>query len=107
MVDEAAMNELRAVAPGAQEMVEAGITYIHLPQLKLPCAPGTVEALLCIQQHGGYTTRLFLSQPVNGKGANWSTHQMFGKTWYTWSWNNVPAKIRPTQILCGHLDAFK
>lgn len=107
MVDETAMNELRVVVPGAQEMIEAGITFIHLPELKLPCAPGTVEALLCIQQHSGYTTRLFLSQPVGGKGANWSTHQIFGRTWHTWSWNNVPANIRPAQILRGHLDAFK
>jgi hypothetical protein len=66
-----------------------------------------VEALLCIQQHGGYTTRLFLSQIVPDKGANWSTHQIFGRTWHTWSWNNVPANIRPAQILRCHLDAFK
>jgi hypothetical protein len=107
MVDEAAMNELRAIAPGAQEMSEAGITYIHLPTLKLPCAPGDVEALLCTQQHGGYTTRLFLSQPASGKGTNWSPHQIFGKTWHTWSWNNVPANIRPAEILRCHLDAFQ
>jgi hypothetical protein len=107
MLDEAAMNELRAVVSGAQEMIEAGITYIHLPELKLPCALGTTEALLCVQQHGGYTTRLFLSKPVSGKGANWSTHQILGRTWHTWSWNNVPANIRPAQILRGHLEAFR
>jgi hypothetical protein len=107
MVDDAAMSELRTLVPGAREMVEAGITYIHLPQLRLPGALGTVEALLCIQQHGGYTPRLFLSQAVTGKGANWSVHQIFGKNWHTWSWNNVPANIRPAQILVGHMDALK
>lgn len=107
MVDEAAMNELRAISAGAQEMSEAGINYVYLPKLKLPCAPGDVEALLCIQQHGGYTTRLFLSKPVPGKGANWTTHQILGKTWHTWSWNNVLADIRPAQILGAHLDALK
>ena len=107
MVDEAAMNELRAINPGAQEMSEAGITYIHLPILKLPCAPGEVEALLCIQQHGGYTTRLFFSLQVPGKGANWTSHQILGRVWYTCSWNNVPANIRPAEILRCHLDAFR
>jgi hypothetical protein len=107
MVGEAAMRELQTIVSGAQEMTEGGITYIHLPQLKLPCAPGAVEALLCIQQHGGYTTRLFLSQPVPGKGNNWSTHQILGRPWHTWSWNNVPANLRPAEILTGHLGAFR
>lgn len=107
MVSEAALGELRAISPGAQEVIEAGITYILLPQLKLPCAPGMVEALLCIQQHGGYTTRLFLSVQVTGKGNNWSCHQIFGRQWWTWSWNNVPANVRPAEILAGHLRAFQ
>jgi hypothetical protein len=107
MVDDAAMKELRAICPGAQEMIEAGIAYIHLPQLTLPCAPGVVEGLLCIQQHGGYTTRLFLSQQVPQKGSNWSVHQILGRTWHTWSWNNVPATLRPAEILIGHMRAFR
>ena len=69
MVDEAAMGELRTICPGAQEINEGGIAYILLPELKLPCAPAIVEALLCIQQHGGYTTRLFLAQQVPGPEA--------------------------------------
>lgn len=107
MVDEAAMKELSAVSPGAQEMTEGGITYIYLPQLRLPCGPGIVEGLLCIQQHGGYTTRLFLSQRIPGKGANWTVHQVLGRTWHTWSWNNVPANLRPAEILAGHLRAIR
>ena len=107
MLDEALMTEVWALVPGAREMVEAQITYIHLPQLKLPCPPGTVEALLCIQQHGGYTTRLFLAQQVPGKGQNWSSFQIFGKTWHTPSWNNVPANLRPAQILRLHLETYK
>ncbi len=107
MVEEATMKELFAICPGAQEMIEGGITYIYLPQLKLPCAPGLIDGLLCIQQHGGYTTRLFLSQPVSGKGANWSVHEIVGRTWHTWSWNNVPANLRPAEILAGHLRTFR
>src|SRR5438445_12426029 len=106
MVDAAAMDELRTICPGAQEMIDGGITYIYFPELKPPCAPGIMEALLCIQQHGGYTTRLFLSQQVPGKGQNWTTHQILGKTWYTPSWNNVPANLRPAQILRLHLETY-
>ena|SRR5260221_10340586 len=106
-MDDAAMNELRSVCPGAEEMSEGGITYIRLPSLKLPSAPGVVDALLCPQQHGGYATRLFLSAPVPGKGDNWTTHQIFGHTWHTWSWKDVPANIRPLEILLSHLDALR
>jgi hypothetical protein len=52
MVHTAAMGEQHTICPGAQEIREAGITYIRLPELKLPCARGVAEALLRIQQHG-------------------------------------------------------
>lgn len=107
MIAGSSMEELRAISPGAQEMTEAGISYLLLPRLKLPCAPGVVDALLCIQQHGGYTTRLFLSEQVPGKGNNWTCHQIFGRVWWTWSWNNVPANLRPAEILAGHVQAFQ
>src|SRR5713101_2478608 len=68
------MDDLRRMCPGAQEMPEGGIEYILLPGLKHPCAPGTLDALLCPQQHGGYATRLFLSVAIPGKGNNWSAH---------------------------------
>jgi len=38
---------------------------------------------------------------------NWTCHQIFGRSWYTWSWNNVPANLRPAEILAGHLRAFQ
>src|SRR5205807_2229068 len=86
VISEDAMSELRAICAGAQEMIEAAITYVYLPQLRLSCAPAPLDALLCIQQHSGYATRLFLSAQIQGKGNNWSSHQILGKTWYTWSW---------------------
>jgi hypothetical protein len=107
MVSPEAMDELRAICPGAEEKLEGNITYVYLPNLLLPCQPNEVDALLCIQQHGGYTTRLFLSVQIPGKGANWSTHTILSRTWYTWSWNNVPAGLRPAEILIGHLRAFR
>jgi hypothetical protein len=106
-VADESMEELKQFSTGAQEMTEAGITYVYLPGLKLPCAPGIVDGLLCVQQHGGYTTRLFLSVPVHGKGQNWTTHVILSRTWHTCSWNNVPANQRPAEILAQHLRAFR
>lgn len=104
---EDAMRELKQICPGAQVMAEGGITYIFLPGLKHPCAPGILDGLLCPQQHGGYTTRLFLSAAVPGKGNNWSAHAILSRTWYTWSWNNVTANQRPVEILAQHMRALR
>jgi hypothetical protein len=101
------MDDLMRMCPGAQAMPEGGIEYILLPGLKHPCAPGTLDALLCPQQHGGYLTRLFLSAPIAGKGNNWSTHVILSRTWHTWSWNNVPANQRLAEILAQHLRALR
>jgi hypothetical protein len=105
MVDPVSFAEIKAVYPGAAEMNEGGITFIFLPNLILPprCVPRSVDGLLSLSQHGGYTTRLFLSQPVHGAGNNWTVHSIFGKTWHTWSWNNVPSGLRPVEILAEHL----
>src|SRR5436309_5843727 len=82
VIPEDAMSELRTICAGAQEMVEAAIRYVYLPKLKLSCASAALDGLLCVQQHSGYATRLFLSAQVPGKGNNWSAHQILGKTWY-------------------------
>lgn len=103
------LEELQEISPGAREYVETSVKYIHLPILKLPagCVPSSVEALLCLAPRDGYTTRLFLSSPITGRGANWTTHRILDKTWHTWSWNNVPGTLRPTQILAEHLRALR
>jgi len=101
------LEELRRLCPGAQELPQGGTEYIFLPALKHPCAPGTLDALLCPQQHSGYPTRLFLSAPITGKGANWSTHTILGRTWHTWSWNHVSSDQRLAEILAQHLRALR
>ena len=109
MVTPEALSELAAICPGVAEMTEGGLTYIHLPGLKILNAGGTVvvDALLCPQARDGYSTRLFLSQPIPGRGANWTTHRILDRTWHVWSWNGVPADLRPAQILAGHLRALR
>jgi hypothetical protein len=68
---------------------------------------GIVEALLCLAGRDGYPTRLFLSRQVVGKGANWSVHRILDKAWHTWSWKDVPADLRPLEILTSHLDGLR
>jgi hypothetical protein len=101
--------ELNAICPGAKEMPEGGLFYVFLPALKISTAGQILEldALLCPQLRDGYATRLFLSQAVPDRGNNWTTHQILGRTWCTWSWNNVSASQRPAQILAGHLVALR
>lgn len=103
------LQEVRLVCIQAEAMVEGGQDYIHLPALTLPagCNPRQVDALLCLSQHSGYPTRLFLAQPTTGRGNNWTTHVIFGKTWYTWSWNYVLSAIRPMEILAEHLRGLR
>ena len=109
MLTPEALSELTVMCPGVTEMPEGGLTYIHLPGLKISTGEGTIvlDALLCPQARDGYLTRLFLSQPVPGRGANWNTHRILDRTWHTWSWNGVSADLRPAQILAGHLAAFR
>lgn len=109
MVAAGHLQELSALCEEVREITEGGKMYIHLPRLRLPrgCVPGEVEGLLCVQEYSGYATRLFLSQPVAGRGANWSVHHILGRTWHSWSWNNVSAQMRPAEILAEHLRALR
>lgn len=101
------MEELRQICPDAKEMSEGGVTYILLPALKLPCPPGVVTGVLCPQQHSGYATRLFLSIEIPGKGANWRSHVILSRTWYTPSWKDVAASQRLAAILVQHLRVYR
>lgn len=103
------LQELADLCGEVRELSEGGRAYIHIPRLKLPsgCSPSETEALLCLQEHSGYATRLFLSHPVPGRGANWSVHYILGRPWHSWSWNNVSAQMRPAAILAEHLRALR
>ncbi len=110
MITDEQLAELRTVCPGAVLMKEGEIAYVFLPTLRLPnsCSPNEVEALL---RPGpgpdGYTTRLYLSVPFPSKGQNWTVHQILARTWHTFSYNNVPADVRPIEILANHLKVLR
>jgi hypothetical protein len=109
MVDQGQLKELGGMYPDVRVISEGGYHFVHIPKLTLPAGsrPAEVEALLCPQSRDGYSTRLFLSAPVSGKGNNWTQHRIADRTWHTWSWQNVHAGQRLTQILLGHLEAFR
>lgn len=101
--------DLLTLCDAAEIQSEAGIQFIYLRQLRFRVngVVRVVDALLCPTSHSGYTTRLFLSQPVQEKAANWSVHQVLGRPWHTWSWQGVPANLPLPQMLLCHLDALK
>lgn len=115
MTDEVAvedrLDELRAVCPQLTQLFEAGREYIFLPNLAVATESKVVvmDALLRAGEHSGYATRLFLAQPLPGKGrgGGWSAHNICGRTWHTWSWRDVPAELPLLQILLGHLWALR
>jgi len=109
VIQENQMSPLISLCPEAVVMADAGTNYIYLPKLKIRSAQTVlrIDALLCPVKHGGYMTRLFLSEKIPGRGNNWSTHSILGRTWHTWSWNNVPESLSPTQILSAHMRALQ
>ncbi len=109
MIDPKDLDELRLMCGDVSVLSEGGVDLVFIPRLMLPpgCTPHETSALLCVGPHSGYTTRLFLSAHIPGKAANWTQHIVAGKLWHTWSWNQVPATLRPAEILAEHLRGLR
>ncbi|GBE09357.1 hypothetical protein BMS3Abin11_02490 [bacterium BMS3Abin11] len=109
MIQENKIDALTSLCPDVALIKDAGIDYISLPKLtfKSENTVRTMDALLCPVRHSGYATRLFLSEKIPGRGCNWTVHSILGRTWHTWSWNNVPDTLSPAQILSAHIRALQ
>lgn len=103
-----ALAELQQLCPDAAVVSEAGQEFIDLPGLGIRVGKETHkrDALLTLQAHSGYTSRLFLSEPIPGRGANWRTHTVLGRTWHSPSWKDVPPG-RPVEMLLQHLKVHR
>ena len=101
------LTEFNVLYPGSRQMTEQGRQYVYIPALKLPGHAGTCEALLCLSEHSGYTSRLFLAHPIPNKGQNWTVHRIFDKVWHSWSWQNVVPSGKPLSVLANHLQALQ
>jgi hypothetical protein len=102
------LAELKAVCPAAAHVAEGGQQFVDLPGLKVPVgnALETRNALLSLGPHSGYESRLYLSAPIAGRGQNWTTHTVLGRTWHTPSWRYVQPG-RPIEMLQQHLKAYR
>ncbi len=107
MAEPDVLEELRQVCPGASFKSEAGQNFVYLPHLKILIGKETIvrDALLTLQAHSGYVSRLFLSEAIPGRANNWTVHTVLGRTWHTPSWKNV-APGRPVEMLLQHLKAY-
>ena len=109
MIKEEDLAELERCYGAAKVLAEANFEFVHIEKLKF-VSDGEeveVEALLCPQMRDGYFTRLFLSAPFPTKGQNWTQHQILGRNWHSWSWQNVPAEQRLVQVLLCHVKALQ
>ncbi len=109
MSTEAQLQSLQAVCAGAAIKQEANYMFVFLPSLQVQVGDQTktMDALLSVQAHSGYTTRLFLAEQIVERPVNWSQHQILGRNWWTWSWQNVPETLPWIQILLSHLRALQ
>jgi hypothetical protein len=103
-----ALDEVQQLCPGAAAMTEGGQDFIFLPALKVPVGQETLlrDGLLTLQGHSGYVSRLFLSELIAGRGANWTMHTVLGRSWHTPSWRDVPLG-RPVEMLLQHLKVYR
>jgi hypothetical protein len=102
------LAEMKELCQGAEYMREGGTDFVHLPSLSILAGRDIVirDALLSLGAHTGYTSRLYLSALIPGHGQNWTQHVVFGRTWHTPSWNNVPPG-RPMEMLQQHMKVYK
>lgn len=109
------MNEAEQFAlmqtayPDAQLFRETNIPFVSLPKLSILSNGGVLErdALLCPHRHSGYESRLFVSSPVPGRGANWTQHTILARSWHSCSWNNITPEQPWLNILANHLAAYR
>jgi hypothetical protein len=104
------LSALQKFYPTAEALMEGGQLMAHLPGMKIDTPGGTLEinALLCPHEHSGYRTRLFFDRQIGSpRPLNWTSHSLGGKSWWTWSWQDVGAELPWIEMLANHLRAFR
>jgi hypothetical protein len=102
------LTEITEVCPGATFIKDGPDGFVHLPSLKIPTGKEFIvrDALLSLNAHSGYASRLFLSAPIPNRGNNWTVHTIMGRTWHTPSWKDV-LPGRPIEMLLQHFGAYR
>lgn len=86
---------------------EGGQAVVLLPDFSFAVGDHveTMDLLLVPFEHSGYVTRLFFQRKIDCRGSNWTRHRVVDQDWHAPSWNNVPATLAWTDMLCAHLRA--
>lgn len=109
-------EELRSFCSDAKDLTDGGLRFVYLPQLALPlgATPERIDALLCLDRHGSYPTRLFFASQVarnpatTGTALNWNGNvRILERNWVAFSWDHVRSEQHPVSILTAHLDALR
>ncbi len=62
-----------------------------------------MDVVLCPRGLAGHVTRLLPERRVDDKpNLNWQQVVVLGRTWHTWSWNNIPADQPWLKIYAEH-----
>jgi hypothetical protein len=86
MISPDELEELRAICPGATSLTDGSLQLVYLPNLQVETDGRKVEllaSLLCLSEHQGYSTRLYLSQPFPNKAQNWTVQTIAGRAWHS------------------------
>lgn len=96
---------LKGLHESALLLTEGGNPVVLLPtfQFRVDGKDMRMDLLLHPSFHTGYETRLFFKERVDGKGQNWTQHQVIGRAWWTPSWQGVSAEQPWSAMLCAHL----
>jgi len=103
-------EDLRVLYPDVQRVMEGGLLLALFPRLRIAARSGIVETVAVLYPYadGGYTTRLFVADAIQGTAAlNWRPRTIAGLSLQTCSWNQVPADRPWIEILANHLRAFQ
>ena len=100
-------ERLRALHERAVLLKEGGKPVALLPAFGFFSGGREVrmDLLLVPFDHSGYVTRLFFEKKIEGRGSNWNQHRVVDRNWWAPSWNDVPANLPWTEMLCNHLRA--
>lgn len=106
MTDAAAeFQKVKGLHPDAVLLTEGGNPVVFLPKFSFRAAAANVvmDLLLVPFFHTGYATRVFFERQIAERGANWRNYRVTDREWWAPSFNNVPASLPWTAILCAHL----
>ena len=104
------LDGLREISAQAVVVHDGAVLGVFMPKtrLQVPAGTETMDVVLCPNGLGGYTTRLLLDRKVVGKeGLNWQEVTAFGRSWQTWSWQNVPSAQPWIKIYAEHARVLR